>query len=201
MSSHPDPTTPQATDSPHLAELEAVRGGLSRRTLLGVVAAVAVGAGATAAWMRERQSSASAVTATVPDFWALQWQTPEGTELSMQSFKGRPLLINFWATWCPPCVEELPLMNAFYQENKGNGWQVLGLAVDKPAQVKAFLTQRPLAFPIAMAGLGGTDLSRKLGNLAGGLPFTIALDGRGSVIERKMGQVTANDLQALRGLK
>ena len=119
----------------------------------------------------------------------------------MQSFQGRPLLVNFWATWCPPCVEELPLINAFYQENKGNGWQVLGLAVDKAALVKTFLSKTPLAFSVGMAGLNGTDLSRKLGNLAGGLPFTVAIDSAGGIILRKMGQVTASDLQALRGLK
>jgi thiol-disulfide isomerase/thioredoxin len=151
--------------------------------------------------MQGRKASESAITTAVPDFWTLQWTTPEGAPLPMQSFQGRPLLINFWATWCPPCVEELPLINTFYQENKANGWQVLGLAVDKPALVKTFLTKTPLAFSVGMAGLGGTDLSRKLGNLAGGLPFTVAIDSGGGIILRKMGQVTADDLQALRGLK
>ena len=193
--------TPNQPASPHLAELEAARARLPRRAILGVVAAAALGAGATAAWMQGRKVSESAITTAVPDFWALQWTTPDGAPLSMQSFQGRPLLVNFWATWCPPCVEELPLINAFYQENKSNGWQVLGLAVDKPSLVKAFLAKTPLVFPVGMAGLGGTDLSRKLGNLAGGLPFTVAVDGNGGVILRKMGQVTAGDLQSLRGLK
>ena len=192
---------PDHPASPHQAELDAVRARLPRRTLLGVVAAAALGAGATAAWMQRRKASESAVTTPVPDFWALQWTTPDGAPLPMQSFQGRPLLVNFWATWCPPCVEELPLINAFYQENKGKGWQVLGLAVDKPALVKTFLTKTPLAFPVGMAGLGGTDLSRKLGNLAGGLPFTVALDSAGGIIQRKMGQVSADDLRALGGLK
>lgn len=192
---------PDQPASPHLDELEAARMRLPRRALLGVVAAAALGAGATAAWMRGRKASESAITSAAPDFWALQWTTPDGEPLPMQSFQGRPLLVNFWATWCPPCVEELPLINAFYKENKANGWQVLGLAVDKAALVKTFLTKTPLAFPVGMAGLGGTDLSRKLGNLAGGLPFTVAVDSGGGIILRKMGQVTADDLQALRGLK
>ncbi len=196
MNPKPDPST-----SPHLAELEAAGRPLPRRALLGVVAAAALGAGAAAAWMQGRKAAQSAVTTAVPDFWALQWTTPDGTPLPMQSFQGRPLLVNFWATWCPPCVEELPLINAFYQENKANGWQVLGLAVDKSILVKTFLTKTPLAFPVGMAGLGGTDLSRKLGNLAGGLPFTVALGADGTIAFRKMGQVTADDLQALRGLK
>jgi thiol-disulfide isomerase/thioredoxin len=192
---------PDHPASPHQAELDAMRMRLPRRTLLGVVAAAALGAGATAAWMQGRKASESAITTAAPDFWALQWTTPDGAPLPMQSFQGRPLLINFWATWCPPCVEELPLINAFYQENKGNGWQVLGLAVDKAALVKTFLTKTPLTFTIGMAGLGGTDLSRKLGNLAGGLPFTVAIDSGGGIILRKMGQVTADDLRQLRSLK
>lgn len=192
---------PDHPTSPHQAELDAVRMRLPRRTLIGVVAAAALGAGATAAWMQGRKASESAITTAAPDFWALQWTTPDGAPLPMLSFKGRPLLINFWATWCPPCVEELPLINAFYEENKGNGWQVLGLAVDKPALVKGFLAKMPLAFSVGMAGLGGTDLSRKLGNLAGGLPFTVAVDSGGGIILRKMGQVTADDLRQLRGLK
>jgi len=192
---------PDHPASPHQTDMQAARIRLPRRALLGVAAAAALGAGATIAWIQRRKASESAVTSAVPDFWALEWTTPDGALLPMQSFQGRPLLVNFWATWCPPCVEELPLINAFYQENKGNGWQVLGLAVDKPVLVKAFLTRTPLAFSVGMAGLGGTDLSRKLGNLAGGLPFTVALDSAGGIIQRKMGQVTADDLRALHGLK
>jgi len=119
----------------------------------------------------------------------------------MASFKGRPLLINFWATWCPPCVEELPLIDAFFKENQANGWQVLGLAVDKPVQVQAFLSKTPLAFAVAMAGFDGTGLSRNLGNTSGGLPFSIALDSEGGIIQRKMGRLDVSDLTLLRGLK
>ncbi len=174
---------------------------LLRRTVVGALGVVALGAGVTAAWMQMKKDAAPAVTASVPDFWSLQWATPQGTDLAMHTLMGRPLLLNFWATWCPPCVEELPLINAFYQENKANGWQVLGLAVDKVAQVNAYLGHTPLAFPMGMAGFGGTELSRKLGNLTGALPFTLALNGQGQIILRKMGQVTAEELHLLAGLK
>jgi len=121
--------------------------------------------------------------------------------MRMADFRGRPLLLNFWATWCPPCVEELPLINAFYKENLANGWQVLGLAVDKASAVQAFLKKMPLEFPVGMAGIAGADLGRSLGNLAGGLPFSVALSANGSVIQRKMGRLTASDLQAWARLK
>lgn len=200
-STNPPVDQAPAPASPHLAKAEATGKSLPRRAVLGLVAAAALGAGTTAAWLQSRKSKALAVTTVVPDFWAKTWNTPDGAELAMQSLQGRPLLLNFWATWCPPCVEELPLINTFYQENKGNGWQVLGLAVDKPLPVQAFLVKTPLSFAIAMAGLGGTELSRSLGNLAGGLPFSVALGADGSIVWRKMGQVTAGDLQELKGLK
>lgn len=119
----------------------------------------------------------------------------------MESFRGRPLLVNFWATWCPPCVDELPLINEFYRQNKANDWQVLGLAVDKLAPVRAFLQKMPLDFPIGMAGLSGADLSRNLGNLAGGLPFSVVLGREGLVLQRKMGRLSAADLEAWLRLK
>ena len=190
---NPEPTPEQA-----LATREKP---MLRRTVIGALGLAALGAGVTAAWLQMKKDAAQAVTGSAPDFWSLQWTTPQGGELTMKTLAGRPLLVNFWATWCPPCVEELPLINAFYQENKANGWQVLGLAVDKVAQVNAFIEKTPLAFPVGMAGFGGTELSRKLGNLTGALPFTIALDAKGNILLRKMGQVTAGELQLVAGLK
>ena len=119
----------------------------------------------------------------------------------MKSMAGKPLLLNFWATWCPPCVEELPLLNDFYLKNKAKGWQVLGLAVDKLQPVQAFLQKSPLEFPVGMAGLAGTELTRSMGNPAGGLPFTVILGADGSMLHRKMGRVTPEELLVWAGLK
>lgn len=200
---HPEsaPEHPPEVTTAHASEVQAALTHLPRRAIVGAAALAAVGAGVFTAWMRNRQPEAPAVTDAVPTFWDLAWKTPTGAELAMRSFKEKPLLLNFWATWCPPCVEELPLINAFSQNNKVNGWQVLGLAVDKPLLVQAFLSKMPLDFAVAMAGFDGTELSRKLGNLTGGLPFSVALDGAGRVIQRKMGRLDANDLTLLGGLK
>ena len=126
---------------------------------------------------------------------------PAGNRLALQGMRGRPLLINFWATWCPPCVEELPLLDAFYRENESKGWQVLGIAVDKLAPVQAFLQRQPLAFPVVLAGMEGLSLSKNLGNQAGGLPFSMLLGADGSILHRKIGKLSEQDLQLWRELK
>jgi thiol-disulfide isomerase/thioredoxin len=128
--------------------------------------------------------------------WALNLATPNGSTLSLASLRGKPMLLNFWATWCPPCVEELPLIDRFYQENAKNGWQVLGLAVDQVPAVNNFLGKMPVKFPVAMAGMAGIELSKSLGNLSGGLPFTVVIGSQGAVLHRKMGRVSADDLNA-----
>ena len=163
-----------------------------RRALFAAVAALAGLAGAGLAWWR--YSPMSTETGLEADFWNLGFDTPTGARLTLQSLRGRPVLINFWATWCPPCVEELPLLNAFYQENAANGWQILGLAVDKPEPVRAFLTRQPLAFPVALAGTQGLDLSKKLGNQVGGLPFSVLIGAYGAILQRKIGKLNERDL-------
>ena len=170
-----------------------------RRWLLGAVAGAATLGGVGLAW-RSQQTQVKTATAE-SELWPLVFATPGGGELQMQSLRGKPLLLNFWATWCPPCVEELPLLSRFYQENVAKGWQVLGLAVDQLDSVKRYLAQTPVTFPVAMAGLPGIELSRSLGNLSGGLPFTVVLGSDGLVAHRKMGKVTPEDLRAWAILK
>lgn len=167
----------------------------ARRALLAGVGMLAAAGGAL--WYVRRSGDRDVAAAPV-DLWSQRFARPEGGELAMADLRGKPLLINFWATWCPPCVEELPLLNRFYAENKSSGWQLLGLAVDQVEPVKRFLTRTPLAFPIAMAGLAGVELTRKLGNTAGGLPFTVVFNARGELVQRKIGQVKAAELAAWR---
>ena len=165
---------------------------MKRRALaLGVtVGAAAVAAGIGAAWWRYRPEEGPLPAG----FWDLRFERPEGGELALAALRGKPMLLNFWATWCPPCVTELPLLDQFHREHGGRGWQVVGLAVDSPTPVREFLRQRPLAFAIGLAGLDGVELGRSLGNAAGGLPFTIVLDSAGAARARKLGALKPADL-------
>jgi thiol-disulfide isomerase/thioredoxin len=162
-----------------------------RRFLVGGLSVAAVAAGVGVAWWRGQVSPTGAEAA----LWDLKVDTPTGAPLALQDFKGKPLVVNFWATWCPPCIQELPLLDGFFRENMAKGWQVVGMAIDQPSAVRGFLQKTPVAFPIGMAGLGGTDLVKSLGNLTGGLPFTVVLGAKGAVLHRKMGQLSSTDLQ------
>ena len=134
------------------------------------------------------------MTGGLDEIWQMQFDTPDGGKLNMQSLKGKPLLINFWATWCPPCVEELPLLERFYTQNKAKSMQIVGLAADKPEAVRTFLKKLPLTFPIGITDLSGIALSKSWGNLAGGLPFSVMLAADGRVMQRKMGKLNEEDL-------
>ncbi|HZY18929.1 MAG TPA: TlpA disulfide reductase family protein [Ramlibacter sp.] len=164
----------------------------SRRALtLGIGAAAAL-AGTGAAWWTSR--SADADPGAAGAFWAASFDAPQGGSVAMATFRGRPLLLNFWATWCPPCVEEMPMLDGFAQQHAANGWQVIGLAIDQPSAVRRFLARTPVRYPIGLAGLEGTELTKKLGNLGGGLPFTVVFGPDGGIRQRRMGKLSSADL-------
>ena len=144
-----------------------------------------------------RKSAEKATLSPAASLWALTLQTPAGASLPLLALKGKPLLINFWATWCAPCIEEMELLNRFYRQNKGRYLQLLGIAADKPEAVSLFLAKKRIHFPIVLAGFDGISLSQSLGNTLGGLPFTVLLSAENVVLFAKSGQLTANDLRTI----
>jgi len=167
-----------------------------RAWLFGGVAAAAALAGAGGAWWSGHATSGAAGERIDPAFWSQRFDLPDGGELSMAGFRGKPLLINFWATWCAPCVQEMPMIDAFFREHAGNGLQVVGLAIDQPSSVRKFLARTPVSYPIGLAGLQGTDMVKQLGDSAGGLPFSLMIDADGRIAARKMGMLENAELKS-----
>lgn len=168
--------------------------GLSKRQL--VFGGVAVLAAIAGSGLALKKQPAGLDMETQQALWNAEFDTPDGQILKMQNLQGRPLVINFWATWCAPCVEEMPLLDIFFRQNVAKGWQMVGLAIDQPSRVRQYLSQNAISYPIGLAGMTGTELGRLLGNEVGGLPFTVVLDGKGSLIQRKLGKLSAQEIQA-----
>jgi len=163
-----------------------------RRRALAIGVGAAAGLAGVAVAVRQRLSAADAQHAEA--LWSMQFDLPAGNKLVMANLRGKPLIINFWATWCAPCVRELPALQRFQREHAAQGWRVIALAVDQPVPVLAFMHKLQLELTVAMAGIDGLEWQRLMGNSSGGLPFTVVLDAQGRVLERRLGETHYNDL-------
>lgn len=168
----------------------------SRRAILGAVGVLAAAGGALWYGRQSSPGNASAADDTEPvDLWSQRFPRPDGGELVMADLRRQPLLINFWATWCPPCIKELPEFDRFARGHERQ-LRVVGLAIDKLEPVQDFLKKQPLSFDVGLAGFAGTELARSLGNTAGALPFTVLLDAKGKAVQRKLGPTEYAELEA-----
>ena len=147
-------------------------------------------------WWLEKTQTVHLSEAASTALWEAEFETPAGAVLKLADFKGKPLVLNFWATWCPPCVEEIPLIDDFFQQNSSKGISVIGLAIDQPGRVKRFVSEFSFAYPIALAGLQGTEFSKILGNESAALPFTLVLDRDGAVFQRKLGRLSVDEIKS-----
>ena len=117
---------------------------------------------------------------SLPDLDGMPVQFPD-------HFKGKPLLINVWASWCAPCIEEMPELARFAARHADNGPQVVGIALDTHEAVLDFLGNMPVYYPIVIETPGPADASVKLGNAQGLLPYSVLVDAQGRIVKQKLG--------------
>ena len=126
---------------------------------------------------------------------ALSLPTLDGQPLALPgAYAGRPLLINVWASWCGPCVAEMPELMHFSTAQGHNGVQVIGLALDTPEAVAEFLQRVPVAYPIVIDTPGPADASVALGNLRGLLPYSVLIDRHGRIAKKKLGPFAPGEI-------
>jgi thiol-disulfide isomerase/thioredoxin len=119
-----------------------------------------------------------------------------GNVRSLAQWAGRPILLNFWATWCAPCVEEIPALSKFQSKERKN-LQIVGIAVDSRDNVLDFQKRLQIDYPILLAEKEGLEISRRLGNRLGVLPFSVLVDGKGEVIVSLSGPLTSSNFEQI----
>ncbi len=111
-----------------------------------------------------------------------------------QDYAGRPMLINVWASWCGPCIEEMPELQRYSDTQGERGVQVIGLALDDAQSVRAFLQRVPVRYPILLDTPGPADASVRLGNRRGVLPYSVLIGPDGRILRQRLGPFSSGEL-------
>ena len=166
-----------------------------RRSFLGACAGAGLVLSAPA-MARAAASAAGAAGAQAASsrFWESSWTGLDGQTQPASAWRGQPLVVNFWATWCAPCVKEMPELSELQAERPRS--RFVGIAVDTAPNVRKFLEKVPVSYPQVVGGPGAIDLMRALGNGPGGLPFTVVFAADGSISAKKLGVLDMNALKA-----
>jgi thiol-disulfide isomerase/thioredoxin len=164
-----------------------------RRRALAVgavgLAAAAAGAVAGAFFWQKRSGAASLLSTVFPDL--------DGQARRLRDWRGKVVVVNFWATWCEPCREEIPILIRVSQTFAEKDVQVVGIAVDKVAKIREYATNYAIPYISLVGDARALDLLRELGNTAGALPFSVVLDRYGTVASRKLGAYKEGELDAV----
>lgn len=129
-----------------------------------------------------------------PDLQHIRLPDLKGTPRSVSEWSGNPLLVNFWATWCTPCRQEVPALIRTQAKFGVNGLQIVGIAIDSADKVQEFARQFGINYPVLIAGWEGVELIKKLGNSSGVLPYTLLFDRQGERQWTHIGELTEEQL-------
>jgi thiol-disulfide isomerase/thioredoxin len=148
-------------------------------------------------WLALHLSESRANERAAQALLAVELPDLDGKPQRLDQWKGRVLVVNFWATWCEPCKTEMPQFVKAQAAQGANGLQFVGIAVDSADKVRKFADDLGVNYPTLIGGLGAIELSRALGNDLMALPFTIVLDRDGKVVHTQLGPLKGDRLQAL----
>lgn len=154
--------------------------------LLVVVAVLALAVGIL---LQSNRYSSAQPEAVSP---ALNFSFPDihGQEQPVSQWRGKILVVNFWATWCPPCLKEIPAFIELQQAYQNKNVQFVGIAIEDRQPVADYMQRTSFNYPVLIAGDNGSVLSRQLGNIIGAVPFTVIVNPQGQIIHRQPGELT-----------
>lgn len=184
------------------------------KIIFALVAVLAIGAGVTLSKQHENAAvpatpAVPAVAATaapaavlpanagpVETLYAQSMNDAAGKPQALSQLKGKAVVLNFWAPWCGPCVQEMPELVELSRELTAKQIGVVGIGIDSPTNIAQFTEKYKISYPIYVAGMSGTDLSRQFGNVNGGLPFTVLIGADGKVRKTYLGRIKFAELRA-----
>jgi peroxiredoxin len=138
---------------------------------------------------QEPQPASALFSTSLPD--------QSGKSVALAAYKGKPLIVNFWARWCIPCREEIPELRTLAKEHRAKGLTVLGIGLeDNAPNVQEFIKAYEMDYPLLFAQSQGMELMKALGNSKAGLPFTVFIDRKGMIVGHKLGRISRSQLDA-----
>ena len=143
----------------------------------------------------QRHTPAAPESVAVAALLAQEMPDASGKASALSQWKGKPLVVNFWATWCAPCVDEMPELNALQTEIAAKNIQVVGIGIDSADNIAKFADKYKISYPLYVAGTGATALLRQFGNQSGGLPFTVLIGNDGAVKKMYLGSIKFDELR------
>jgi thiol-disulfide isomerase/thioredoxin len=159
------------------------------RIWVGTAALLALAGGvALAVWDQTPRDAGALLSLSLPD--------TAGQQQSLAQWRGKVVVVNFWATWCAPCREEMPEFVKIQRELGPKGLQFVGIAVDQAEKVEQFARELDLNYPALIGGYGAVEVSKTLGNRLSALPFTVVIDRKGAVARTQLGVFNATKLRA-----
>jgi thiol-disulfide isomerase/thioredoxin len=166
---------------------------MERRTVLSltIAGAAALGCGY-ALWRGARTGEQQGVS----QLFAASFDDTEGRRQQMAQWRGRLLVVNFWATWCPPCIEEMPMLNRMRALYAQRGLEIVGIGIDARDKILEFESRHRFSYPLMIGGAVGGSVSRALGNDQGLLPYTVLIGSRGNIVTRWIGLIPEGDFRS-----
>ena len=167
----------------------------TRRSILAGTAVLFIAI--TATYFLQTGNKESESRQAIDRLFAIALNDQYGHPRALAQWRGQILVINFWATWCPPCREEMPYFSRLHSDYATHGVQFVGIAADSAEAVRAFAAREPISYPLLIGGPGIVELSAELGNRVAGLPFTLLLDRNGEPIATRTGRFAESELENL----
>ena len=166
------------------------------RRVIGVVALSSLVALLGACSKFESAQNAYNGPQTSAKFFDAKFNDVNGKAVDLSTLRGKTVVVNFWSTWCPPCIEEMPMFDEVQKQWQSKNVVFVGIAADQAGNVKSFLQKTPVSYPIVVGEQASIDLSRELGNRYDAVPFTVIINPQQHITMRHAGVYPRKDLEA-----